>query len=480
MKGLLIKAFKSHRYGTLVARLAIFVTPLLLTACANMSAGNLFSHYSAQTKKLHQDVANGDIDSAQQLIAEQDIAGPILDNMEKGRVALLAEDYSSSLQAFTISDQAVIQQQRQAVISVSEAANSTSALMSNDNVTSYEPADYELGYLHLYLAFNYIKNNDLNGALVEVRRANQVQEQAQKRRREELQNAEQDMKNNGTTPNLGSVLSRYPDAGKTQQAVQNAYLLYLSGLLYEVGGQPNDAYIDYKRALAVYPQNPQIIQASLRLATRLNMRQDLVLLRKQYGDLQQVGAGQGQVIILQEQGVVQARAGWRLSMPIWSYSGQGGVYNLALPYYPEQKISQMSPLRLDSTTLPAAKLADTNLMAQRDLNERIPAMVLRQALRLFVKDQIRREAARQDDTGLANFVANVWNIMTEQPDTRSWQTLPALVYSHSINLDAGPHTIEVDGEQIPIEVRENRITLVWLSRQGGNVTSWYKQLGGIR
>ena len=35
----------------------------------------------------------------------------------------------------------------------------------------------------------------------------------------------------GLSPNLGSVLSNYPDAGKTLQAVQNGYLLFISAFV---------------------------------------------------------------------------------------------------------------------------------------------------------------------------------------------------------------------------------------------------------
>lgn len=59
------------------------------------------------------------------------------------------------------------------------------------------------------------------------------------------------MRSQGLSPNLGSVLAQYPDAGKTLQAVQNGYLLYLSALLYEADNDLNSAYVDYRRALAV-------------------------------------------------------------------------------------------------------------------------------------------------------------------------------------------------------------------------------------
>ena len=61
-------------------------------------------------------------------------------------------------------------------------------------------------------------------------------------------------------------------------------------------------------------------------------------------------------------------------------------------------------------------------MAQRNLSEKMPAIVIRQALRVVAKEQLRKETTNGNDVG--NLVLNVWNTLTEQPDTRSWITLP--------------------------------------------------------
>lgn len=457
----------------------VFVSTLVLSACANLSAGGLFSHYSAQNHDAYKDVMAGDYQDAVSELKDSDVGGPILSNMERGRVSFLAANYSESFSSFQLSDTAVNVLEQRATLSMSETANQVGSLATNDNLTTYEPADYELGYLHLYLGLNYLQQNDLQGALVEVRRANQVQEKAKKRREKKLQEAQSNMKNNGVQPNVGSILSNYPDAGKTLQAVQNAYLLYLSATLYEAGNQLNDAYIDYKRALAVYPDNRQIIESTFRVAKALGMRQDLASLTKQYGQPDEVLKGQGQVIFIDEQGVVAARDSWRLDLPLWR-SGQVRFYSVTLPYYKSFAKQSFPSIQIDQATLQPSLLADTNLMAQNDLSERIPTMVLKQGLRLYTKDQLRHEAQKNDDSGIANLLVSIWNIATEQPDTRSWQTLPGKVYSSSVNLPAGDHSVTINGEAYTLPVRENRRMLVWVSRQGNSVTMWHKQLGEIK
>jgi len=459
-------------------RLALVIgSTLVLSACANLSAGNLFSHYSAQNNDLHQKVRSGDYQQAESLLPEE-VAGDILDNFEKGRVYLLNQQYVESKSAFEDGDRAVRTQQDQATVSLSESAMSLGALAVNDNLKTYQPADYELGFLHLYLGLNYLQDNDLEGALIEMRRANQVQEQARKDREKELESAQNQMEQQGLTPNLGSVLSNYPDAGQKLQAVQNGYLLYLSALLYEADRDLNSAYVDYRRALAVMPENQQVIDGTKRVAKRLGMREDLDKLEKRYGKASYLTQDKSRVIVIDERGVVEALQGWKQALPLYDSRGNGAWYSISLPYYPEKRVQTFSPLTLNSRTLNSDMLSDVNLMAQQDLSERMPNIIIRQALRVWAKDRLRKEAAQGDDVG--NLLFNVWNTLTEQPDTRSWLTLPGEIYSASAVVQPGEQSIMINGQPYTFNVESGQTALVWLSRQGNNATIWHKQLGNIR
>ncbi len=455
---------------------SIAMMSAVVTGCASLSAGNLFSHYSAQNQSVYQAVKAGQYSEAQQALPDY-VAGDILDNFEKGRINFLDQQYPESKAAFESADTAVRVQQDKAVISVSDSASSVGALAVNDNITEYTPSDYELGFLHLYLGLNYLKKNDLEGAVVEMRRANQVQERAKQERERELRSAEKDIRAQGLSANLGSVLSNYPDAGKKLQAVQNAYLMYLSGLLYEASRDLNSAYVDYRRALAVMPENQQIIERTMAVAKRLGMQQDLAKLEKRYGKLTSAASGKGRVIVLQEQGVVNAKDSWRLDLPVYDSRDNGAIYSLALPYYKKQTKQTFAPIKLDGKSLSEDVLTNINVMAENDLSERMPSIVIRQALRVVAKDRIRKETAKGDDVG--NLLLNVWNTLTEQPDTRSWQSLPGMVYSSSSEVTAGNHTLNIGEQSYEFEVREDQTTLVWVSRQGQNATSWHKQLGRL-
>lgn len=451
---------------------------LMATGCANLSAGNLFSHYSDQSQDMYQAVVAGEYAQAKQL-QSSDVGGEILGNFEKGRLSFLAEDYPTSLSAFEKSDRAVRVQQDRATISLSETTTSIGALAVNDNLKDYQPADYELGFLHLYLGLNYLQKNDLEGALVEVRRANQVQEAAKKAREKSLQAAEKDLNNQGMSANLGSVLANYPDAGKKLGAVQNGYLFYLSGLLYEASRDLNSAYVDYRRALAVMPDNKQVIESTLYAARNLGMREDLKRLEKRYGKAPSgLSKAQGRVIIFDEQGVVEALQGWRIDLPIYDSRNRWAIYSLALPYYPHSGSQRFGDVSLNGTKLNSSILADINAMAQNDLNERLMTIVIRQAIRVWAKDRVRKEAAAKgDDVG--NILFNVWNTLTEQPDTRSWQTLPAQVKTAAQIVKPGTQRLNLGDQVYQFDVPAQQTTLVWVSRQGSHSTVWHKQLGRL-
>jgi hypothetical protein len=448
-----------------------------LSSCANFSADNLFSNYSATNRELHQAIEQGDYRQAKEVLPD-DSQSNILSNLERGRVYLLNRDLQKSRLYFEQGDKAVEQQQNQAVISLSQESISLGALAVNDNLTEYVPADYELGFLHLYLALTYFKERQLDDALVELRRANQVQKKAKEQREEELLSDQKRLEKRGIQPNIGSILANYPDAGKTLKAVQNGYIFYLSALLYEASGDLNDAYVDYRRALSVAPNNASVIDGTIRCAQKLGMRQDLQLLRKKYGTPKRMMKRQGRIILIQEQGVVDTLQGWQQSLPVFNDHGQFGLYSLALPYYPDYLPPQAKSVRLDGQLVDSDLLSDTNLMARRQLRERLPTIIFRQILRLVLKNAMRKGVSKNHQD-VVNLVMNAWNTLTEQPDTRSWTTLPASVFSSMKFVTAGRQTLSVGRQTYTFDVPVQGTTLVWLSYQGDNAVIWHRQLGRL-
>ncbi len=206
------------------------------------------------------------------------------------------------------------------------------------------------------------------------------------------------------------------------------------------------------------------------------MRQDLAQLIKQYGNRASQPENKARIIVFDEQGVVSPRESWKITLPIY-IGGGWNYYSISLPYYPDRRTDVFAPLLLDDSKLTPSTLVDVNLMAQQDLTERMPSMVFRQVLRVVAKDQVRREVAQGDDVG--NVLLNVWNVLTEQADTRSWQTLPAAVFSSSEYVTPGKHQISWGHVNYSLSVQAGETVLVILSRQGTGSVIWHKNLGNL-
>ncbi|ORT50136.1 lipoprotein [Vibrio sp. qd031] len=473
----------SWKCKTLPRNLGIVLLTTVVVGCSSLSVSRLFSHYSAGNAPARAALATGDYSSA---LSMTGLDEPLLSELEKGRIELLSQQTEQSQEQFDLAYRYITELEEQAVISISGSATSLGALALNDNITEYLPPDYEIGYLHLYSALNYVQKQDLEGALIEMRRANRVQERALANREASLKRAEEELKQSGVDPNLGSVMSRYPDAGDSLKAIQNSYLFYISALLFEADGDINAAYIDISRALAVNDANPEIIGAAIRIGAKFGARDEVDALQRQYGERLANRAAidrlvsdsqQGRVIVINEVGVVQPMKEWRITIPVYDSRNNTAFYSLALPYYDQGTVVKGLPIVLDDTELTTNNLTDVNLMARQSLTEQMPTILVRQTLRAITKDRIRKEATNGDDVGNALF--NVFNTLTEQPDTRSWQSLPATVHSATAMLTEGEHQVKVGEQTLMFNVRAGQTTLVWLSQQGNNASMWSTNLGRL-
>lgn len=461
-----------------VPKLLLITAFVGLTSCATMTSTNLFSTYTDDNKEVYQWVERGDYAQAAAKLNSVNASNGLLPDLERGRVDLLAQQYSNSFTSFQAADQAVKTLQAKATISVTQTASSAGALALNDNFTTYEPADYELGFLHLYLGLNYIQKNDLQGALVEMRRANQVQEQALKKRKEALNAAQQEAGQKGINLDVGSILARYPKVSTKLQGVQNAYLFYLSALLYEASDNMNDAWVDIRRALAIAPENKNLAQAAIRIGGKLGVTDGVALIKKSFPGLSvPTLESNSQIFIIEEQGIVEPMQAWRLDLPI--YVGRDfNVFSLSLPYYPSIPDPVYPPYVVNGQFISAQALANVGTMAQVSLSERLPVMLIRQALRLAVKEQLRQVAERETNP-FGGLLVNAWNVFTEQADTRSWQTLPHKINTANLVVAPGMQRVQVGDQSYQFELPKGQTALLWISRQGNSAVIWDKKLGRL-
>lgn len=456
--------------------LLLLVIPLL-SACSASSFTDLFSSYSQQMNGVKLAQQQGDFQQAISLIPTRnsDDGSYNLRLLEKARLEYLASNNEQSRQDFAQTYKLVQQSQQEAKIELSRGIENVTAIISNDNSIRYDIPLYEQSMLHSYQALNYLTQQDLSGALVEVRRANLVQESALKANAKNIDDSQHSRIDQGVS--MDSLSQQYPSMneaiGKVKNGFQNAYTFYLSALLYEAADQKNDAYIDYKKALEIYPDNHYLQQDVWRLANTLHMTNDISLFKKRLSQTitkKNDENNHGQVVIIIENGIVEAKQEVSLSLPIYTSHNDMRLYSVALPRYQNQ-LTIYPPLTLtyQGKSYQSEEIVRLQSLAAKQLQDKLPIIVTRQITRIIAKEEIRQKLVKKGGD-IGNIFANIYNIATEKADTRSWSTLPDSIHILRLNLSVGTHTLNtyINGvnQQIEVSINQNKQTLVTLNTIG--------------
>lgn len=455
--------------------LIIFV--VLISGCSSTAFTDLFSNYNQQMWGVKQAQSQGNFQQAMSLIPSRSKGNKSynLTLLEKARLAFLANDNTQSQQDFTQAYQLIEQARLAAKVELSRSIDNVAAIMSNDSAIRYDIPLYEQGMLHSYQALNYISQKNLSAALVEIRRANLVQEEALTSNTESIHRYQEKAEEQGL--DIDSFYHQYPsmDAtiGNIKNGFQNAYTFYLSALLYEAAGQLNDAYIDYKKALEIYPDNNYLQQDIWRLANTLQMSDDIALYKASLPKaitMVKKQSDQGQVIFITEHGIIAAKQEIQLNLPIYTSQGNMRFYSIALPSY-QNNLVTYSPLSLNyqSKSYQSEEIVRLQSLAAKQLKDELPVIVIRQIARLFAKEEIRQQLERKNGE-LGSFFASIYNLATEKADTRSWSTLPDSIDILRLSLPTGEHqlllNINGQNQQVNVSIRPNKITLVKLTSIG--------------
>lgn len=461
---------------------------LVITGCASTST---FTAYPKKVQPLITAMTTRiPIDLSQCLLSECKSNDLILYNMERGRYAQLIGNSEVSIVDFRASMEKIKENDEKALISASDIGANIAATMVNDNAIPYEGEGYERVLLHHYQALNYLKKKDLEGAGVEVRRANAEQNDSLKRFEKDVEKAQEEAQKKKINANSASKIDiQYAQmdevAGKVKNSFQNAYTFYVSGFIYELLQQPNDAYIDYKKALEIYPENRYLQKDVLRLAVKLDMREEFDELKlrfpaenKQFID--ESVAGSGELLVLFEDGFVPQKQEVKIPIPINS-----GLISIAFPIYKGKWSAQM-PLtilnnneRIGSTE----PICDVRALAVKALKEKAPVIATRQIIRAVAKG-VTSAAAKKKGGELGQFAVNVWNLISESADLRSWLTLPADAQILRTTLPGGSYKLSLQHPMatgisyVDVDIPADGKTVVQVTRAGGQLYTSTTQFSG--
>lgn len=430
---------------------------LLLAGCASTS---VFNPYPSQAEGFRRGINSPETDAVLTTLDRyRQNADRMLYLMERARIEQLAgkfdaskSDFAEVIDVFRVIDD-------KARISLSGAGAAGSSLLTNDNAIPYRGAAYERVLVHQFQALNYLALGDREGAAVELRNAQQQQRQS------ELEYADDLSKAQGEAVQNKVLLSDFDNhfagmdavTGKLKNSFQNGYTFYMSAVIWEALGEYNDALVDYKKALELVPDNAAL-------------QQDVIRANGYFGGGSKPPAGHGAVVVLFEQGFVPARRGININIP----TTDGGWFSVAFPVYDANDYVPPSPLtvRYNNQRVETAVLSDTSALAVKALKEQVPRMLVRQVLRARTKYEMQKQAAQQGGLG-AQLFTNLYNLVSEQADLRSWLTLPANAQAVRLSLPAGMQSLEMSGStgslSVPLTVRAGSTTIIRVVEVNGRL-----------
>ena len=378
--------------------------------------------------------------------------------LERGLLLHYTGNYDESNQVF---DRAEILVEDLYTKSLSREA---AAFITSDLAREYVPRPFEQVLINYFRALNYVFLGLDEDALVECRKAS-------------------------------DKLARYSEDAKRPYR-QDAFLEYLTGILYEWGGETNSAFISYRNAREAYRTYAGVFGVTvprdlpcdvLRTAEALGFAAEidsvspeaqrpcwaLSAANDSAGDASAPGLpgpDRAKIVVLIEQGFVPARQEMSLNVPILKserdYARDDpfgfslglaprmyhGYYDaddidyflrIALPYYPDLPPVYRAPdLYIDSLLAEPAEAEDVFAIARAELEADMPIIFARTLARAVVKYQVTN-AARHRWGEIFGKLVNFATAATEQADLRAWLSLPRAIYIAVIYAEPGPHTLAI-------------------------------------
>jgi hypothetical protein len=451
------------RAGVLAA-IAFAITATALSGCAT---------YTARQSALVGRLAAGDYDAALATV-EKNRRGKdlLLYWLEKGLILHYADRWQESNAAFEAAEQLAADLYTK---SISEAALS---LIANDNTISYRAPAFEMAMIPYYRVLNYVYLGDREDAVVEARKASLYLSQYADRDLAALAD---------TTARDAAERASAKDA--VALLADDAFLHYFSGLVYEWGGEVNDAFIEYRGAAVAY----RTAGARLQLVTPPWLGEDLERTGRELGfsdalaelrrNCPAVMAGAasadsaaaarddpGGVVLLLELGSVPQMRQVELNVPIlktdhyadherwahdaWRRMRPGWRADEAkLDYWLRVAVPTMSgnrPViagaRVSAGTAGGNALAvpveDLEGRALLTFEAREPGIMIKSIARALAKYGATKQARKKGE--LAGILANALGAALESADTRGWITLPNAIAMARLSLPPGHHALRVD------------------------------------
>ena len=223
--------------------------------------------------------------------------------LETGRFEQLVGNVDTSLEKYTKATEYVSKSQAEAKIRVRNIVKNVQANLSSDKERYYYISDYEITFLYIYQALNYLKMNDLENAAVSIRNLSYAQYATfqAKDLAEASQNVDPSKMSHVKSGDISSKLNSTKEfrqlsaiANKIKNSYENAFGYYLAAFIYEAYDTDlNNTNLSMQNALSVVPNNPYVQKDAKQINDAF------------YGKSSLYEGNQGKLVVLYENGWVE-------------------------------------------------------------------------------------------------------------------------------------------------------------------------------
>lgn len=438
----------------------IFSFCLFATSCAT---------WYQRTIAFQSAVTEGNFEQAEKLLQKDKkqakSKNKILYYLNQGYVEFMLEHPEKSNEAFEIAERLTEDQQKNVL---TEAA----VLVSNPEIRPYKPEDFEVIMINFYKAMNYLRLNNMEDALVEVRKIN---------------------------IRLQQLNDKYPDHKNRYQ--RDAFAHLLMGLIYDAAGDFNNAFIAYRNAYDTYQQDylknfglgapGQLKKDLLRTAYVCGLTSELSAYEKEFQMkyTPEPPPANGQLVLFWLNGFGPVKAEWGLTFAkekrgdgaivfhnqetglffpfFWntgySESDRNSIANLKIVRVVFPKYEERPPfykkgiVEYNNVSYPLEMAEDINQIAFKTLHDRMVRELSNSLLRVAAKQGLQYAASKENQwLGLA---VGLTNAFTEKADTRNWQTLPYSVSYTRIPLSSEENKVELQFSGTKGEKNTQKLTI---------------------
>ena len=382
----------------------------LILALGLLAAG--CASYPDRMSRALDDFRSGHFEGALEVWGDaSEVGSGFLSGAESGTVALAAGRWDEAQAHFQRAVDAARDIEGRALAGADRLGEGLATWALNDSAAAYQGEGFERVYVHACLALTYLAQGKLDDVYVEARLAN------------ELLAAEEELYE------------------KSYAAGGFGHLI--SALAYELLGEADNAYIDYKRMVEKGVGTALAGPALVRLAKRLGRDDELPTWSDRFGATEARDPGGASVVVLAGVGLAPFKVQSQLTLPT-----DDGLFQLAVPGY-QSRANPVRSLRLvereTGTDVLTDVVEDVSAVAEANLGDRVAWTAAKSTLRGLAKRELTKKLEEEYDVG-GRVLGDLFTLLTERADLRSWLTLPATWQAARIWVPAGPQDLVLEAQ----------------------------------